>query len=379
MAQKYYNVSEAAAVLGISADEIRQMLERRELHGYRDGADWKFKTELIDKMKEERAAAGPSDDDQDVLLSEVELGESAIGASGTVIGLDPKGDAGLTAASSDIALADDAPAAEPVKAAGESKVSAASDLDLILDADASLDLAGSKKPVVGESSIDVGGSKLEDDELVLGGSKTGSGVTLGGDSGISLVDLADSGISLEEPLTLNAGGDESLELGEDDMLTLSTEASSPSIKGEDDFQLTPLSDGDDGDDSESGSQVIALDSEGDEGATMLGIAPQGMAAMLEEDLSTLPLGDPGAGLPAGMGLGAMGGPSLQPAADGVPYQVLDLPEAPYTGLNIAALAICTVLLIFCGMFMTDLMRNMWSWEGAGSATSPIMDWILSLV
>ncbi len=53
---------------------------------------------------------------------------------------------------------------------------------------------------------------------MLGGSGTGSDITIGGDSGISLVDPADSGLSLEAPLNLAGAGEESLELGEDDLL-----------------------------------------------------------------------------------------------------------------------------------------------------------------
>ena len=53
---------------------------------------------------------------------------------------------------------------------------------------------------------------------MLGGSGIGSDVTIGGDSGISLVDPADSGMSLEQPLDLGGASAESLELGEDDML-----------------------------------------------------------------------------------------------------------------------------------------------------------------
>ena len=50
MAQKYYNTAETAKNLGKSVDEVKKMLERRELHGYRDGADWKFKVEDIDQL-----------------------------------------------------------------------------------------------------------------------------------------------------------------------------------------------------------------------------------------------------------------------------------------------------------------------------------------
>ena len=127
---------------------------------------------------------------------------------------------------------------------------------------------------VGGSAIDLSGKGLEDDDLVLGGSDKGSDVTIGGDSGISLVDPADSGLSLEQPLDLGGAGEESLELGEDDMLAPGEAGgSSPAqVKTDDDFLLTPLEETSDTEESESGSQVIALDTEGDEAATMLGDA-----------------------------------------------------------------------------------------------------------
>ncbi len=53
MAQKYYNVKEAAQMLGASEDAIRKMMEHRELYGYRDGADWKFKAEDIERLAAE--------------------------------------------------------------------------------------------------------------------------------------------------------------------------------------------------------------------------------------------------------------------------------------------------------------------------------------
>ncbi len=56
MAQKYYNVKETAQIFGITEEAVRQMLERREIYGYRDGADWKFKTEDIERMAADRKA-----------------------------------------------------------------------------------------------------------------------------------------------------------------------------------------------------------------------------------------------------------------------------------------------------------------------------------
>ena len=106
MAQKYHSMKEASDLLGISPDEVKKLMEQRKLYGYRDGADWKFKSEDIEKLARERAmeAAPAGDDADDVLLSEVELGQSGPGASGTVIGME--GGKKKVAEESDLRLAD---------------------------------------------------------------------------------------------------------------------------------------------------------------------------------------------------------------------------------------------------------------------------------
>ena len=40
-------------------EEVKKMLERHELHGYRDGADWKFKVEDIDRLVAQRPRSPP--------------------------------------------------------------------------------------------------------------------------------------------------------------------------------------------------------------------------------------------------------------------------------------------------------------------------------
>lgn len=399
MAQKYYNVKEAATMFGIPETEVKQMIDRRELHGYRDGADWKFKAEEIDRLVRQRAADAPAadDDDGDVLLSEVELGHSDPGLSGTVIGTDKAlnpatndirlaesdvrlADSGIKLADSGVNLAESKkPATGPRKDEVASKVSQFEELDLTLDQDLSLDDGPSGKGGAGDSAVDLTGKNLDDDDLVLGGSGTGSDISIGGDSGISLVDPADSGLSLESPLNLAPAGEESLELGEDDLLTFSSDTESPSsLKSEDDFQLTPMDEGAEAEDSESGSQVIALDAEGegDEAATM--VATGSVAAMLDEDL--------GADASLGMGPGPMmaQGAAMVAQADAMalgaplaqPYMAL--PEAPYTIWNIISLVVCSLILMLVGMMMYDMLRNMWSWDSVHPVNSALMDWILSL-
>ncbi len=52
-------------------------------------------------------------------------------------------------------------------------------------------------------------------------------------------------------------------------------------------------------------------------------------------------------------------------------------EPSFTGFQIAGLAACTLALIFCGMMMIDMLRNVWSWQGAYPTNSALMDMILS--
>ena len=412
MAQKYYNTAETGKILDVSADDVKKMMERRELHGYRDGADWKFKVEDIDRLAAERQAAQPvvleaePGDDQggDVLLSEVALGQPAVGSSGTVIAMDALGaesaksdlslvdscialaDSGIALADSGIALADESPtpvAQKPEEA--EVKAAPVEEMNLTLDEDLGEDSSGTLRsisaagpaPETGSSAIDLSGKGLEDDDLVLGGSGIGSDVSIGGDSGISLVDPADTGISLERPLDLAGASAESLELGDGDLLGAgeSGPGASAGLKTDDDFLLTPMEEAADTDDSSSGSQVIALDTEGGEPAGMLGSeSSSSMAAMLDEDISGQPSLDMGLGVPmAGapllgaqpVGLGEAA-PAMQPAAF----------EPQYTRWQIAGLAVCAVFLMLCGMMMYDNLRNMWSWDGPYSVNSWLMDTIV---
>ncbi|MGA2254730.1 MAG: helix-turn-helix domain-containing protein [Thermoguttaceae bacterium] len=406
MAQKYYNAAEAAKILGVSPADINQMVLRKELYGYRDGSDWKFKAEDVDRVAEERGVGDQGDSGDNVLASEIELGQSDPGLSGTVIGADKNrssAESDIHLVDSDVKLVPDKPSvsdlnllesgidlAAPNQPAGTkksdvgSKVSQFEDLDMTLDHDLTLeegsDAAAPNKPAkAGDSAVDLSGMKLKDDDVVLGGSGTGSDISIGGDSGISLVDPADSGLSLEAPLSLSSG-EESLELGEDDLLGMASDVGSGSgLKGEDDFQLTPMDDLSDGDDSESGSQVIALDTEGegDEAATMVATSGTPVAAMLDEDLGADPtLAAMPLAATADLGLAS---PEDALAMGAFGSSAAALPEAPYTIWNIVSLVLVSMLLILAGMMMYELLLNMWGFDKPirpGPVDSWLMDTIL---
>lgn len=211
------------------------------------------------------------------------------------------------------------------------------------------------------------------------GSGAGSDITISpGDSGISLLDPSDSGLSLEQPLELSSADDESsFDLSSDSSGTLGDSSDFDSdavmeLKGEDDFLLTPLEEAGDDESQDSGSQVIALDSDtgdfDDAAPTMLGDAEPAGAGLLEADDASGfgALGTAPAGLSPSLGVGP--GMVMAPASA----------ESPYGILAMTMLSLGTVVLAFTGMMMFDVVRNMWSWDSPYASNSFLMDNILSL-
>lgn len=249
--------------------------------------------------------------------------------------------------------------------------------DLTLGSSASFDaddVYAAKEPS-DDSTINLGAS--EHDELVLGGSGPGSDITISpGDSGISLVDPSDSGLSLEEPLELSAADDSSFDLSSDSSGSSGDEASDfdsdavMELKGDDDFLLTPLEESTDDESQDSGSQVIALDSE----------------AEFEESPSPAEMGAPGVALleaeEAEAGFGALEADTALVGAGlaGAPAVVMTPSrEGQFTGGTVIALSGCVVVLAVTGTMMFDLVRNMWMWDSPYPTSSFLMDNILNLL
>lgn len=221
----------------------------------------------------------------------------------------------------------------------------------------------------------------EDDEMVLGsaagsdfalnaadsginlGSPTDSGLSLEADSGISLQTPTDSGLNLEEePLDMGGSSISSLELPEDESIELDSGAfegePAQNLKKDEDFLLTP-SDEMFADESDSGSQVIALEDSVafDQDA---GILDQAQGALLADS----------AGLD--QQLDALGGGGVAAAPIGVRQGAYagGPPEAPYSIWNIAGLLMVMMFLSLTGVLLSDMLRNMWAWEdGMDVATS----------
>jgi hypothetical protein len=308
----------------------------------------------------------PADDDDDELKlasddEELEVDASSLSHGS---GLELAADFG-----SDLRLADDA-AGSPSKPAPTQK---AADSDILGEADLELQPAANG----GSPGLDLDlGDELKlsgdaDDDLVLGG---GSDLALGADSGINLMAPSDSGLSLEdESPELEGVGISGLDLGsavgsDVDLAGASASGSGSGGSGAglsgidfgpaEDFQLS-ASGGIEVDD-DSGSQVIEI-----EDSTDLGAVP------LEEGL----------GIEGGFGVGdneamletvpGLGGPAI----------ARGLPDIPLANWEVFLLLSILLVLGLSGLLVTDIVRNMWAWNGEsdGSITSWFTQMIMSSV
>ena len=355
-----------------------------------------------------------------ILVSEVELGGSDVGTASTIIGRGDKdkvsptdsdievaseptksgssGGGGSSTKDSDVLggdleLVPDDSSASGIRLAagsdvlgvgeGSSKVGTGESDTADLEFAADSDVTSGSGPLQLDDDLSLGdaddlelespstvdpAAEADDDELVLDVG-TGSDVSLAGDSGINLGSPIDSGLSLEQPLELAGSDAESLELGEAEV-ELDEAADSDvatQLKADDDFLLTPV-EGDEGDETDTGSQVIALDTEefDESAATMLGQGPSpllGAEDLIEDDISEGEL-DEGEALPTG-------GPLVPQSAV--------LPEAKYSVVSVLSLFLIVIVLGFTGILMADLVRNVWSWNQPTTFSSSLMDWVLNLI
>ena len=252
----YYNLQKAADVLGLSTGEVNRLREQGKLRAYKDGADWKFRKEEVDKlaadMIRERSKANndgllSTEDDEEkttfadssafdtmfeqagndlqISLNEQKADAASVADSaedafnfslegeddgltladepaddGLTLAEEPKEEDGLILSSEDSALAED------VKVSGSdsgSGLSLAGDSGLELlggsDSGSGLNLSTGDSGLelldeVGASDVDLAGG-----DLVLGGSGSGSGLNLdSGDSGLELMSDSDGGFELDQ-------------------------------------------------------------------------------------------------------------------------------------------------------------------------------------
>jgi excisionase family DNA binding protein len=390
MAGKLITQEEAAKLLGVSSADVNEMRQRQELFGVRDGGNWKFKQEDVERFLSERGSVAtpessgldlPVDLDLDmgpgsqIILSEFELGDSGPGSS-TVIGSSKKPNSDIEVVDSGLNLMDSGaitpkkpePKPKPKAPEGDdaSVFGSGSGLDLLASDVRLADPGGSNvlsgpnlgsgpgasaagRTMLTAELVDKPADSnvkltLREKESVFG--DPGSDVTRNiGGSGINLLDPKDSGMQLEELDLSGASG--VLMRGDSEM------------KGDDDFLLTPLTEQTD-DSTDSGSQVIALDGDFGDGsdATATLYAPDvpGLSAALDAD--------GGFGMSAGRG-----GMAMAPG-------YATVPDTRFGAGSVIALGLCSIIMTITGIMMYDIIRNMWSWNEPLSVDSKLMDMIL---
>lgn len=402
MAGKFVELKEAAAQLGISPDKLQDMREAGEIHGYKDGASWKFKSSEIERVAKE---LGSSDAGSDA--DSFESASSSGDDFNELLGLNDASDAGDELDNSSILISEDVSGADEESSStvvGKEKEKKEEDVSSDLDvADDSSGEGSSDVADVSSSSDDddyelkLADSDAESEELALSDDfdfEADAAMALDdeGDMGLSVdsdeeeavqpesgssdeeytVASSDSGSEKSAPDESGVALDESssagLELPEDDdLVSVENEIASGSddateLQQDEEFLLSP-SDSVLGDESsDSGSQVIALDdSSAFESDSDLEAAEAGPMLVPEEEAELEDQLEP-----------------IDEAAEtaAAPVAGAEAPEADYSAWNILALLLVMLLLSVVGVLMADVVRNMWSWNGDVSVSSGLANSIV---
>lgn len=206
MSKKYYDLEEAAALLGMPKEELNRLREQGQIRGFADRGTWKFRDEDVDKLRRTRQI----DSDPDVPLM-IDESSGEIDTAGSVL------------------ADDDALAEQPTIVSKRDPLkSSDSDVRLAVDSDSDVKLisdaadSDSDVKLIGEqdSASDVklvgaaggkGGEDLDSTQPLM--AQTGGGDS---DSDVRLVD-SDSEVrlsanSLDEDVSILAGEDSQIAL-----------------------------------------------------------------------------------------------------------------------------------------------------------------------
>ena len=213
----YYNLQKAADVLGLSTGEVNRLREQGKLRAYKDGADWKFRKEEVDKlaadMIRERSKAN-----NDGLLSTEDDEEKTTFADSSAF------DTMFEQAGNDLQIslneqkADAASVADSAEDAFNFSLEGEDDGLTLAEEPADDGLTLADEPA--DDGLTLAAEPKEEDGLILSsedsalaeevkvsGSDSGSGLSLAGDSGLELLGGSDSGSGLNL-----STGDSGLEL-----------------------------------------------------------------------------------------------------------------------------------------------------------------------
>ena len=402
MVQQYFSLDEAAQVLGVTKEELNRIRAQGEIRAFADRGTWKFRKQDVEETARQRGVGSDpqmpmldepefGDADDQILVSEQEVGPSDSNTSSTILGMGASGGAssdsdirlvpdivGKPGSDSDVKLIADLDTDKPasdsdvkVVEAGsadedsdvrveESEPSLVSDSDVTLavgsrrgaDSDVRLEPAG-----VGSSDeLSIPEQGDSDFELAPVDASSESDITIApSDSGISLGQPADSGISLEQPDDLELMGGASAAQSDETEFEIPLAASrrrggdetAAELDMESDFELAPLEA-----ESESSAEVVSLEDEPevDESAA----TSSGTSSAVFDDVGASAVG-------ASFGVEEEVDELTTVPGRAAEQMISRTSEQEWGTLPFAGLCASTLLLALTGIMMLDVIRNIWSW------------------
>ena len=392
---EYYNLEKVAEVLSMSAAEVNRLREQGKLRGLRDGNTWKFfkeevHTYLAEKIKSRGGAsggqrAGESDFDLQGIASsssfDLLMEDAALPGDSDLVAVAPvhaASDLDLAALDQDdeLALAEEThisaltvpkksqPKEEPQPQEELSSVIIVEDDNELALAEethiSALSVQKKPQPKVPQQKNELSSVVFveDDDSSALLLAHTDSSDALGDKDSV----LSPSGSSPQLNLTSDSGFDVLIAGDDDDFMLGDRKKASASGDVVQEFSLEPSPNILGGDDSESSSQVIAIDA-------FAGLGP---------DIDPFAKQDDDFGAFSGFGSDIQQ-PSQTPAAGGDTFGTSDVfsasvapavsvttkkPTAPaedYSTGALLALVFALVFMLPAGLMLIDTMVHVWSW------------------
>ncbi len=428
----YIQLDEAAKLLNISVDALKEMIVRQEIYGLRDGASMKFKPDEIERVRNELSGDVLDDDPGG---SSVLLSERAIGAAGSKIGstlggsanadedsdlqlsdndddsdeltfesdvglvADPGSGSGVRLVNKNMPLPGDEDDDEVLELSSDSDSGSSlllSDLNLdgISNSGSGVSTPGSGMSIGSDSDLNVLSSKnstsggasdigdlirgdsdqdiqLDDNEsdLVLGGD---SALSLKSESGINLTSPSDSGLSLEdEPLDLAGTGISGLGLSDEIGSGVGSDPSASAVASGSASGISGIdfASAEDFQLSPSGG----FDVEDDSGSQVIELEDSADFAGMSPD------GLGGMDDANAMGFDDADGGVVGFDTDEAPtgYAVAAGPVVDFSWWEVGLLLLVIMMLGLSGILMTDIARNMWA--AAEGSTTNLNSWISDII
>jgi excisionase family DNA binding protein len=383
MAGKFFTVEEAAQRLGVSAEEVQRLVDRKELYPVRDGTTLKFKHDDIEQYAAEAGAASGEGSGLSLDL-DADPATPAAADGLEVDGLQIDGleiDAAAAADGLEIELGDSLQISGGASGGvtGSGGPAAGLSLDAELDVDGALVIeppaasspTPAKKPGAGPAAppepntgtlpIDLSGiavSGAESGSNATGSIASGSGTNaidlsgMGSNVGSALSGVLEGGLSLEDSDVRKSGILSGPDFADEMASAIKASASSPAMSGlagEAIEEFDPVPDEDD-----AGSDVVA-DESGTMGSSFLGDEASDSFSVGEDASSDIALG-------MGGGIDDIGG-DIDTAL---------LPDTSFSVWQVCGLVCCALLMLTGGFVMFDLIRTLGSPEDL-SMSSPLLN------